>query len=69
MATIYYLNAGGHVLTAYDLDELAQLVECAVDARDPIRSVETLGGFPLSDEEFRELLDRLLPSTADAFPR
>ena len=59
MHTTYRLRAGGHTLTAHDLAELAELIECAIDAGDRIESVRTADGRPLTDEEFRQLLEQL----------
>lgn len=65
MDTTYRLRAGGHTLTAHDLAELAELIDCALDAGDPIESVRTVSGRLLTDEEFREVLEPLAARPRD----
>jgi hypothetical protein len=59
---IYTLRAGGETLTAWSLAELAELVDCALDAGDPVgplRAVERAGVRPLTRFEFARLVGML----------
>lgn len=55
MSARYYVRAGGQTRGAQDLRELAQLLERAIGADDPIELIYGADGSPLDDEEFREL--------------
>lgn len=60
--TNYYMRAGGALCEAWTLEELAELVECALDAGDEIELLRARGtGLPrlLTREEFARLLARL----------
>jgi hypothetical protein len=50
--TLYYLRAGDHVLDASSPAELTELLECALEAGDPIAWLRASGGRLLTDDEF-----------------
>ena len=57
--TLYYLRAGDHVLAASSPTELAELLEGALEAADPIAWLRTSGGQLLTDDEFATVLAHL----------
>ena len=57
--TLYYLRAGDHVLEASSPAELAELLECAPEAGDPIAWLRASGGRLLTDDEFATVLAHL----------
>jgi hypothetical protein len=57
--TVYYLQAGDHVLQAWSAAELAELLECALAAGDPIAWLRADGGRLLTDDEFAAVLANL----------
>jgi hypothetical protein len=57
--TTYYLCAGGHVLEAWSLAELAELIECALEAGDSVAWLRASGGRLLTDDEFARVLAEL----------
>ena len=68
MATIYLLPAGGHVLQAGDLGELAELLECVLagDHFDGPRACEP--GQPprlLTADEYQQMLVHLVRLSTD----
>jgi hypothetical protein len=57
--TLYYLRAGDHVLEASSPAELAELLECALEAGHPIDWLRASGGRLLTDDEFATVLAHL----------
>ena len=57
--TLYYLRAGDHVLEASSPAELAELLECVLEAGDPIAWLRASGGRLLTDDEFATVLAHL----------
>ncbi len=57
--TRYYLCAGDHVLEASSPAELAELLECALEAGDPVAWLRASDGQLLTDDEFATVLARL----------
>jgi len=53
---LYYLRAGDLVLEASSPAELAELLECALEAGDPIAWLRASGGQLLTDDEFATVL-------------
>ena len=62
--TVYKMRAGGFTLTAYDIKELAELAECAVEAGDTIDSIPALGGRHLQDRTLLGVRSAALALTA-----
>jgi hypothetical protein len=63
-AVTYRLLAGGHTLTAWSLQELAELVDCALQAGDPVERLRALDRRPRPLTRFE--LERLVTLLADA---
>jgi hypothetical protein len=57
--TVYHLRAGDHVLQASSPAELAELLECALEAADPIAWLRASGGRLLTIDEFATVLAHL----------
>jgi hypothetical protein len=55
----YHLCAGEHLVRAWSLAELAELIDCAVDAGDPLIWLRAADGQVLADEEFGAVLEHL----------
>ena len=55
----YCLRAGAHLLFAWSIGELAELVDCAIDAGDRLWWLGTADARPLSSDDLTCLLTEL----------
>ena len=60
----YCLRAGAHLLFAWSIDELAELVDCAIAAGDRLWWLGMADGRPLSSDDLSYLLTELAALSA-----